>query len=345
MKKSAVIFLHLGYWVLYIILVSFFIQVMPNTHHHFIKILFFSQVSFFAFLPGLLCFYIFYLILFPGFLSRKKFLSLFFTAITVSLFCGLLTLIIIAVLFNMKWYSLETNSIIGIITFISLLGLVHGIIGLVMCGFITWFGDIKLKEELNKKNYEVELALVKSQINPHFLFNTINNIDVLIEKDAVKASVYLNKLSDIMRFMLYETKSDHIKLSKELVYIEKYIELQKIRSSNPDYVNYIVEGDVKNVMIAPMLFIPFIENAFKHAENKKKENAVNIKFSIEENTIHFYCENKFINNSTIKPDHSGLGNELIKRRLQLLYPGKYQLVVINENETYIIKLMLIINEN
>ncbi len=121
----------------------------------------------------------------------------------------------------------------------------------------------------------MELALVKSQINPHFLFNTINNIDVLISKDAERASAYLNKLSDIMRFMLYETKPAKIPLPKELTYIEKFIELQKIRTTNEHYVNYSIKGDTANFMIPPMLLISFIENAFKYADNKKVENAIN----------------------------------------------------------------------
>ena len=113
---------------------------------------------------------------------------------------------------------------------------VNGIIGLVIRGFISWFNDIKIKESLSQKNFEMELNLIKSQINPHFLFNTLNNIDVLIEKDPPKASLYFNKLSAIMRFMLYETKTDKIPLAKELDYITQYIDLQKIRHANPDFV-------------------------------------------------------------------------------------------------------------
>ena len=219
------------------------------------------------------------------------------------------------------------------------------IMGLIMKGFVTWYGDIKLKEDLNKKNSEMELALIKSQINPHFLFNTINNIDVLIEKDAKMASNYLNKLSDIMRFMLYETKTETIPLKKELTYIEKYIELQKIRTSNDNFIHYAVEGDYSNIMIAPMLFIPFIENAFKHAEDKKMENGLNIKVSIESDSIVFECENNYSVNKQAKLDQSGLGNELITKRLTLLYSDKHTLVVNHKNGTYKVKLTLFKDEN
>lgn len=186
----------------------------------------------------------------------------------------------------------------------------------------------------------MELALIKNQINPHFLFNTINNIDVLIQKDPIKASEYLNKLSDIMRFMLYETKADKIELAKELTYIEKYIELQKIRSSNPTYVNYLLEGNTNNLLIEPMLFIPFIENAFKHTENKSLENAISVKISIHKEMIIFECENKFTVNSQNNSENNGLGNGLIEKRLQLLYPNNHTLEITTENNIYKVKLTL-----
>ncbi len=233
------------------------------------------------------------------------------------------------------------TSVSGIAVLLFLIALVNGVMGFVLKGFVTWYSDLKLMEELNKKNYEMELALVKNQINPHFLFNTINNIDVLIMKDAAQASAYLNKLSDIMRFMLYETKTEKIPLSKELTYIEKYIDLQKIRTSNTNYVNYKVEGDADDLLIAPMLFIPFIENAFKHAENKKLDNAVNIKINISKEMITFECENKFNEGASNNDEQSGLGNELIAKRLQLLYPNKHTLDVSNKNQTYYVKLVVL----
>ncbi|MBS1948878.1 MAG: sensor histidine kinase [Bacteroidetes bacterium] len=348
MKKSVIILLHIGYWVLYLILVLFFIQVMrwnsspkPAVSH----ILFFSGGSIFVFLPGLTGFYSFYLIIFPRFLSRKKIAALFFSGIIFSIGCALVTMFVMSVSFDTKFSLMQPVEVTFMIIFMSLLALVHGVIGLVMKGFITWFGDIKLKEDLNKKNYETELALIKSQINPHFLFNTINNIDVLIEKDARKASAYLNKLSDMMRFMLYETKAEEIPLEKELAYIEKYIELQKIRTSNPKYVNYSVQGDMYGKMIAPMIFFPFVENAFKHVENKKKQNAINIHIAMENGKIVFECKNSYDNIVQVKPGQSGLGNELIKKRLMLLYPSKHSLEVNKENLSYVVKLIISENED
>jgi two-component system LytT family sensor kinase len=153
-------------------------------------------------------------------------------------------------------------------------------------------------------------------------------------------------LSDIMRFTLYETKAEKIPLSKELSYIKKYIELQKIRTSNESFIKYVVNGEPNNLLIEPMLFIPFIENAFKHAENKKVENAIKISFAIEKDKIKFECENAYSVNTQLKPEHSGLGNDLIQRRLALLYPNKHTFEVINKSNIYKVNLVLSLkNEN
>jgi two-component system, LytTR family, sensor kinase len=355
MKKSVVVLLHLGYWFMYLLLlfciVAMAFSMGENSGNYPIAyyiprwIVFFSA---FAIIPGMIGFYSFYTFLFSRFLERKKIFALCLYGILVSVICALLGELIISLIIaatgqNKGGYLFPGRDLAGIVVVLVIMflnALANGIVGLVMRGFITSFGDIKLKEDLNKKNYEMELALVKSQINPHFLFNTINNIDVLIEKDAKKASAYLNKLSDIMRFMLYETKTEKIELAKELSYIEKYIELQRIRTSNTNYVNYSVTGDSENLRIAPMLFIPFIENAFKHAENKKVENAIDIKIAIEKDKIIFECANNYSKETQVRPDQSGLGNELIKKRLNLLYQGKHSLDISNQNNIYKVKLTI-----
>ena len=184
------------------------------------------------------------------------------------------------------------------------------------------------------------MALVKAQLDPHFLFNTLNNIDVLLLDDPVVASTYLNKLSDILRFMLYETKTETILLEKEIEYIEKYIELQKIRTSNLNYINFQVTGTPGLKTIAPMVFIQFIENAFKHTTNKKIDHAINVQIFIEKETIRFVCENKFDSHRKLKQEGNGLGNELIQRRLNLIYPEKHTLELSNHCNLYTVNLTI-----
>ena len=143
-----------------------------------------------------------------------------------------------------------------------------------------------------------------------------------------------------MRFMLYETKSEKIPLANEMIYIEKYIELQRIRTSNPDYVRLDISGNGARHFIAPMLFIPFIENAFKHADGRKNGNSIAIRIAIEKGMITFECENKYVENSVIDRTQSGLGNELIQKRLNLLYRGKHRLDVQSTDGIYKVQLTI-----
>ena len=345
MKKSVVILLHIGYWIMYLLLITVLFSLLHLDKLHITPKLLFHALFFEAFgvsaiLPALFGFYMSYSVLFKRFLTKKKIVKLFLAGVMVAFISSIITELIIHTAFHnpaMNWGPIDVFTIGLVLFFITI---INGVTGLVMKGFINWYNDIKIKVELNKRNYEMELAVLKSQINPHFLFNTINNIDVLITKDAVRASEYLNKLSDIMRFMLYETKPAKIPLSKELTYIEKFIALQKIRTTNENYINYSLKGDPKNFMIPPMILIPFIENAFKHAENKNAKNAINIHIDIEHETFIFKCENSYKQNTQIKPEHSGLGSELIKNRLSLLYPGKHKLTITNNNELYKVELSL-----
>jgi len=355
MKKSVVFVLHIGYWLLYLI-VLLVLSIFLKNDYQLTLLAGFGIAKFMlavAVIPAMLMFYLSYTFLFAEFLRKKHIFFLFAAGITIVCISSLTGILIIPLLFGAKFdpgipfimKDVELNSDLAKIMLIPLNTAINGVIGLVMKGFITWYEEIKLKEDMNRKNYEMELALVKSQISPHFLFNTINNIDVLIEKDARKASEYLNKLSDIMRFMLYETKTEEIWLTEELAYIEKYIELQKIRTTNPDYVKFEVYGAPADITIAPMLFIPFIENAFKYAEPRKHENAIKIRVVIVKGRIGFDCENMFSEAPELRPEPGGLGNELIRRRLALLYPGTHSLEITDQNNIYKVTLILYSHAN
>jgi LytS/YehU family sensor histidine kinase len=306
-----------------------------------------KNLALFAIIPSVISYFTYYFFLFPRYLQQKK----YFLSVVSGLAISITTAI---VFYFIHRYLIEHGYVIDMdeggrhgrstavrVIFVStFIGATCGIVALVIKGFITWFNEIKLKEVLREKNYQMEIALIKSQLDPHLLFNTINNIDALILKDAVGASDYLNKLSDIMRFILYETKTDKIALSRELEYISKYIDLQKIRTANVNYVHYKVTGDAGDKQIAPMVFIPFIENAFKHTNNKKVENAITVNIFIEEETTRLLCENKFDNNFNSEKKDGGLGNELIQKRLNLIYAEKHKLEVNKLNDTYCVNLTI-----
>ena len=223
--------------------------------------------------------------------------------------------------------------------------LYFNVFGFLFKTFIEWIKDRKIKAELEKDKVTSQLELLKSKLNPHFLFNTLNNIDVLIQEEPDKASEYLKKLSEILRFMLYESNADKIPLSKEIEYIRKYIDLQKIRTSNSDFVKFEFNGNAGGRFIAPMILIHFVENAFKYASNKKIENAINIRFDITEERLTFYCNNhKSISDDT-NTDKNGLGIYLIKQKLDLIYKKYYNLHIKDEDNWYTVNLEIQLDDN
>jgi two-component system LytT family sensor kinase len=352
MKKSIVVLLNIGFWLCYFIIIAIILLVFFRSSNHQVDqtakmINAFISLLLFAFLPSAITFYIYYLILFPKYLQQKKVLLTLIFGICTSLGSSLIIYVIHRLLID-SGYLIDmdeggkngTSNAIIVLSVMSIIATISGIGALIIKGFITWSEEIKLREELKEKNHETEMALVKSQLDPHFLFNTLNNIDVLMIDDAEEASEYLNKLSDILRFMLYETKTDKIPLKKELEYIEKYIELQKIRTSNLNYVSFEVTGSAGNKMIAPMVFIPFIENAFKHTTNKKTDNAIIVKINIMDDSIEFVCENKFDPNRKLKQENNGLGNSLIEKRLNLIYPQKHKLELFKQTDVYSVHLTI-----
>lgn len=198
-----------------------------------------------------------------------------------------------------------------------------------------WYQNQQLKTELEDKNKTSELALLRSQLNPHFLFNTLNNIDSLILTNPEKASDAIIKLSDIMRFMLYDTSTDEVPLTKEVNYLKSYISLQEMRLNDPDFVKVTIEGNCQGKTIAPMLFIPFVENAFKHGQKNVPSPGIEVNLtclidSINFEVINYVDETKEMN----KDDTSGIGLINTKRRLELLYPGKHELDITKENGNY-----------
>jgi len=200
---------------------------------------------------------------------------------------------------------------------------------------IDWYRKKEQKKELERQNLQSELKLLKSQINPHFLFNTLNNIDRLIVSNPDKASSMLVGLSGMMRYMIYDTNANISPLSLELQQIRNYIDLQLMQYANSDLAAYTVEGDQEGLEVAPMLFIPFIENAFKHCTDKTVKQAIRISFRIEDKRLFFESVNIANPSQHIEKDSTGgIGLETVKRRLDLLYPDKHKLQIDEKNDLF-----------
>jgi len=191
--------------------------------------------------------------------------------------------------------------------------------------------------EIAKEKAETELHFLKSQINPHFLFNSINSVYFLIDKKNEDARNALHTFSEMLRYQLYECNGNKVSLQKELSFLKDYINVQQLRKNKNLEVHFDVTKNNTDVFIEPLLLIPFVENAFKHLSHfdDDRKDVINICIDMEENNFRFAVENT-TNTHKIKamPNESGIGLTNLKRRLELLYPGKHDLRIENDNDWF-----------
>lgn len=197
--------------------------------------------------------------------------------------------------------------------------------------------------KLQKEKLQLELNALKAQIHPHFLFNTLNNLYSLTLKNSGEASEMILKLSDIMRYVLYQANEERVLLSKEIDFISSYTELQRIRYHNRYDIQFEVIGEVKEQLVAPLLFIDFVENAFKHGIDKRfSDGFVFIQFKVENNSVSFLVKNSIGTEETsgINPSETGIGLSNVKKRLSLLYPLKHVLEITATEEIFMVHLQI-----
>ena len=200
----------------------------------------------------------------------------------------------------------------------------------VITSSFKFFREYLRKQELlikvENEQLKTELALLKSQVNPHFLFNTLNNLYGLITQNQnQQASDVTLKLADLMRYLLESSKTDLVNLNKEIQFIDDYLSLEKIRLSQKTDINFTVSGMNKELFVAPLLFIPLVENAFKHGLNTiLADSFAHFSLSVQGNELFFEAINS-VEKSTENSEKSGTGLENLKKRLQLIYPQKHQL--------------------
>jgi len=214
--------------------------------------------------------------------------------------------------------------------------------------FRRFSDSIRLEQEkqaLQLQNTQSELALLKMQVSPHFLFNTLNNIDYLVTFDTEKASGSIAKLGAILRYMIYDAEVEKIALEKELKHIEDYIDLLRLRTSGENYLQYRLNGRPEQLRIAPMLFLPLIENAYKHSGVKEGENIINIGVQIERQNLQFVISNEYDTYRKPTSKAGGLGLNIVKRRLDLIYPERHSLTITKDNKRFKVELNLELDEN
>ncbi|NPA44351.1 MAG: histidine kinase, partial [Chlorobi bacterium] len=205
----------------------------------------------------------------------------------------------------------------------------------------NWYENEKQKNIIKNEKLNSELSFLKSQVNPHFLFNTLNNIYSLANRKSEYTADAIMKLSHLMRYMLYDAKKNKVDLQNEINYLADYIELQKLRMPDKSKVIFNIEGNSENMQIEPMLLIPFVENAFKHGDIFSDNAKIDILLKIKNNELYFMVENNIdMKAVTEKDDVNGIGLDNLRKRLELLYPEKHKFIIKIEDDLFISSLKI-----
>lgn len=206
-----------------------------------------------------------------------------------------------------------------------------------------WYERERVTENLERINMETELKYLKTQINPHFLFNSLNSLYALTLQKSDKAPELVLKLSEILRYVLYEGSEKWVSLDKEISYLKSYLDLEKIRNGDRLKLNFNIHGDTHTKQVAPMLFLTFLENSFKHGINQKADGGfVDIDMEILEHHLSFTIRNSKPKEKEqrLNGKSGGIGIDNIKKRLALLYPNKHTLHIDDDGDDYIVNLKL-----
>ncbi|MCH2021249.1 MAG: histidine kinase [Saprospiraceae bacterium] len=283
-----------------------------------------------------------YLYLIPRFLSKKYFIIYLFLIIFTAV---LVTPIEIVCLYWNIWENGNINTQIELLEkqsghFIFIFSTL--IISTLLKITKEWFFQQAIQKDLENKNLQSELSFLKSQINPHFLFNTLNNIYALSLKKSDKAPEIVLRLSEMMRYMLYKSNEKKVPLEQEIQYIQNYLALEKTRYGNKAKIEFECTGDSpKNYNIVPLLFITFLENSFKHGLSQSiTEGFVICKLHIEKNRINFQLENSKTTEKDDRYFQGGIGLKNVKRRLELLYNSKFKLHIQETKDIYTVNLKI-----
>lgn len=330
MKSKQILFLHIIYWGLYLIKESISFIYFDKSH---------VILTITFFLTSVACFYFNYFWVVPKFFDVKKlykiiigyFLSVFFFVLVrysieelfLPTFFGMRNYNeqtgLLFYFYDNIYYSFTTIFISTAFSFISL---------------ISRSEKDKLKLIEEKKNSE--LQALKTQINPHFIFNSLNNIYSLVYQKSDKALPAIEELSQLLRYSTKDLEKDYITIDKEITYIESLIGLEKLRIKNPEFITF--EKNIKNPKseISPMLLVPFVENTFKHGDFNKK--GFDLKIDDSKGVLHFYLQN--FKTDKQKDVTSGIGIENVRKRLEILYPKKHTLNIQESEIEFIVDLKI-----
>jgi len=339
LQRHRVFLLHFSFWCVYL---SFFVYQITSFRRHETDLgeAFFQagvQVAF-----HMVVAYMNYFFFLPRFLERKKlgrYLLEFFVPFVVIMFLRVhLQRYLIDGYTYQERYFYSTAYVVQTVA-----GSLFIVIFVSMLRFAKdWFEFEARKKEIENEKLTAELNFLKEQINPHFLFNTLNNLYYLAFTQSPNTTEVIAKLSQMMRYMIYDSNYPLVPLSKEIEYMQNYISLERLRLNDSIPIQFEIQGNAENVLIAPLIFITFLENAFKHGVSNNNPKAwVNVSIRMEGDECIYKVENsKILSAPNGTEERSGIGLQNVKRRLELSYPGKYQLQVDDQPDRYIVLLNL-----
>ncbi|GAA4467321.1 hypothetical protein GCM10023189_50820 [Nibrella saemangeumensis] len=293
-------------------------------------------------LTGLFVFYAHFFIL-TNYLNKRKYKGYFVRLISILLTAPIPFLLFIDrddPLYQREWISMVLGTMAGFLILSFLVRMAQNLII-----------NTLQQEQFKKQAISSELIYLKSQINPHFLFNTLNNIHTLVYTQAPSAPDAVMRLSSLMRYMIYESNAATVPLSIEIEYLQDFIGLQQLRYAAPDVVDFQVEGDIENCKIAPLLFIHLLENTYKHSPAKLETCTIKVRVAVREKEVVFSAWNPVAFKKDHAPDKPGLdepgleepggiGLANVQKRLQLLYPDKHHLDISLTDAVYKVQLTI-----
>ena len=328
---------HTAFWLSLFILL--FLSKNSSNPAHLSIILQIGQISFFM---VLVYFNIYYLV--PKFLSTNKIFIYLINLLALVILVTCARVVLEFWLYTGNYDKQNDVLSFGQIVFFIL----HFFIALASTVFVSssqWIRNAREKQELKTEQIQTELKFLKSQINPHFLFNILNSLYALTLKKSDMAPTMVIKLSEMMRYMLYECNEKRVPLEKEINYLRNYLDLEKLRIGNKMDVHLNVTGDQENKFIAPLIFINFVENSFKHGgiNGSNPKGHVYLDIDIKEDEIHFVLENskphRMSENKLLKAP-GGIGLKNVKDRLDLVYNNNYKIKIKEDDDIYSIDLAL-----
>jgi len=210
-----------------------------------------------------------------------------------------------------------------------------------------WIRKYRQESKMLQEKMRADIDLLRSQINPHFFFNALNNIYAITQRNKDdEAGQAIMKLSGLMRYMIYDSNVGKISLARELEHIDNYLDVARLKFGQDDKVDFRLQkdGNFKNIKIAPLLLIPFVENAFKHGVGSKSDGYIHMQFCMDDDKLHFQIENPILKKQESWKKHPGIGLDNVKKRLQLLYPDQHRLDISDLSEKFKVELTIRLKE-